>query len=355
MRYTMTSETKQRYHAFWDGGAFGRCCLYLTGWSGARGGPKPENLAQKWEDPDYRVREALWHAENTVYYAEAFPAAFVNCGPGCLSAMLGGTHRWAESTVWFENGPVITDWAYAPAPALRRDCTIYQLVDTLTQRLLAAGENGRRFFTTLTDIGGTYDILAALRGTQNLLLDLYDHPEKVMAYAERLRPVWLAYFRQYSQRLIARQGGMTSWMRIWSDKLWYPLQCDFAAMVSPEMFGAFALPDLRWQTEHMDRSVYHLDGPGQLPHVEQLLSLPQLNAVQWTPGDGNESLGDPRWFGLYEEVQRAGKGLVLLGVTFEELETLLRHVSTKGLFISCCADAATAREIVRMAEGFGVK
>ena len=352
----MTSETKQRYHAFWDGGVFGRCCLYLTGWSGARGGPRPASLAQKWEDPEYRAQEALWRAENAVYYAEAFHAAFVNFGPGCLSAMLGGTHRWAESTVWFENEPVIiTDWKSTPAPALRHDSAMYQLVDRFTGRLLDAGQSGGNFFTTLTDIGGAYDILAALRGTQNLLLDLYDHPEEVMAYAQRLRPVWLAYFRQYCARLLARQGCVTSWMRIWSDRPWYPLQCDFSAMISPEMFGAFVLPDLRWMTEHMDRSVYHLDGPGQLSHVEQLLSLPRLNAVQWTPGDGNESLGHPRWFGLYEEVQRAGKGLVLLGVKFEELETLLRHVSTKGLFISCGADAATAREVVRMVEGFGVK
>ena len=351
----MTTETKQRYHAFWDGNAFERCCLYLTGRSGARGGPRPESLTRKWEDPEYRAREALWHAENTIYYADAFPAAFVNCGPGCLSAMLGGTYRWAESTVWFENEPVITDWATAPAPALQRSSTMYQLVDTLTGRLLDAGKDGENFFTTLTDIGGAYDILAALRGTQNLLLDLHDHPAKVIAWVERLRPVWLAYFRQYCARLLARQGCVTAWMRIWSDRPWYPLQCDFAAMISPEMFGAFVLPDLRRMTEQMDRSVYHLDGPGQLPHVEQLLSLPRLNAVQWTPGDGNESLGHPRWFGLYEEIQRAGKGLVLLGVKPGELEPLLRRVSTKGLYISCGADAATARELVRMAEKFGVK
>jgi len=350
MKYTMTNETKQRYHAFWAGDALGRCCLYLTGWSGARGGPRPADLAQKWEDPAFRARQALWHVENTLYYADAFPSVFVNYGPGCLSAMLGGTYNWRETTVWFNHAPVIADWENAPAPVLQRDCAMYRFVDALTERFLTEGENGRKFYTSLTDIGGTYDILASLRGTENLLLDLIDHPEEVKVYVKQLQPVWLDYFRHYANRLIARQGCVTNWMPIWSDTPWYPLQCDFSAMISPEMFAEFILPDLRWQTERMDRIVYHLDGPGELPHLKHLLSLPRLNAIQWTPGDGNASLGNPCWFGLYEEIQRAGKGLVLLGVPPEELEPLLRHVSKKGLYVHCGADANTAREIVRMAE-----
>ena len=105
----LTSETRQRYNAFWANDAFERCCLYLTGWSDARGGPKPESIAQKWEDPEYRVCEALWRTKNTLCFADAFPSVFVNFGPGCLSAMLGGRYKWVESTVWFENEPVITD------------------------------------------------------------------------------------------------------------------------------------------------------------------------------------------------------------------------------------------------------
>jgi len=351
----MTTETKQRYNAFWAGDAYERCCLFLTGRSDARRGPRPESLKQKWEDPDYRVLKSLWDVENTLYFADAFPSVFVNYGPGCLSAMLGGGFNWGESTVWFNHEPVITDWASASASALQRESPMYRMVDALTDRLLAAGEGGRKFYTSLTDIGGIYDILASLRGTENLLIDLYENPDEVKACIEKLRPVWLDYFNQYARRLIARQGCVTNWMAIWSDKPWYPLQCDFSAMISPEMFAEFILPDLRWFTEQMPRSVYHLDGPGELPHVKHLLSLPRLNAIQWTAGDGNESLGNPRWFGLYEEIQAAGKGLVLLGVPLEELENLLRHVSTKGLFISCGGDEKTAREIMRMADGFGVK
>lgn len=350
----LSDETKKRYDAFWAGDAYERCCLYLTSPSGAGNSPPvPADLAQKWEDAGFRARQAVRQTNNTLYYADGFPSVFPNFGPGCLAAMLGGSYQWAEGTVWFENAPVVTDWSNPPAPTLRRDSAMYQLVEELTGQLLHAGEE--LFFTSITDIGGSYDILASLRGTQNLLLDLYMEPAAVKAYVQRLQPVWMGYFQHCASRLIARQGGMTSWMPIWSDKPYYPLQCDFSAMISPEMFGEFVLPDLRWQTQRMDRSIYHLDGPGQLPHVRRLLSLPRLDAIQWVPGSGAQDVCDEHWFGLYEEIQAAGKGLVLLGVALEGLEKLLRHVSTRGLYISCGADAATAEEVIRIADGYGVK
>ena len=348
---TLHSDTKKRCQAFWAGSAYERCCLFLTASAGAQGRPVPGDVTQQWEDLDLRTQMALWDTENTLYYADAFPSVFTNFGPGCLSAMVGGRYRWAPHTVWFENEPVITDWASAPAPALRRDSDMFRLADALTEKLMDAGRG--RFFTSVTDIGGTYDIIASLRGTQDLLTDLLDYPDEVKAYAAQLRPVWMDYFQHYARRAIARQGGQTCWMPIWSDTPWYPLQCDFSAMLSPEMFEEFVLPDLRWQTERMDRSVYHLDGPGELFHVKHLLSLPRLNAIQWTSGSGAEDIADERWFGLYEEIQAAGKGLVLLGVDPDKLENLLRHVSTRGLYITCRTQAARAGEIIRMVNSFG--
>jgi len=348
-------QSQQRLHAFWACDAYERCCLHITASAGKQGRPTPPaDVTQAWEDLDLRTQAALWNIENTLHFAEAVPSVFVNFGPGCLAAMIGGTHRWAPSTVWFENEPVIAGWQNPPPPVLNKKGEMYRLADAFTEKLLAAGEG--KFLTSVTDIGGSYDILAALRGTQALLLDLYDNPEEVKAYAERLQPVWMAYFNRYAERTIARQGGVTNWMSIWSDTPWYPLQCDFSYMISPDMFAEFILPDLHWYTERLHRSVYHLDGPGELPHVRHLLSLPRLNAIQWTAGDGNEPIWHERWYPLFEEIQSAGKGLVLLGVPPEHLEPLLRRLSTKGLYISTrAANAAQANEIIRMAERYGVK
>ena len=347
----LNDEQKKHYEAFWAGDAYGRCCLNITAPAPKEGAApaEPGEPAQKWEDARRRLERFIWDLERTAFFADAFPGFFVDFGPGNLTSMIGGTHKWAWDTVWFENEQVITDWETPPLPAVDKNSQMYRLVEELTSCMLNAGEG--RFLTSITDFGGTYDIIAALRGTQTLLTDLYEYPDEIKAYAGKLRPVWMSYFNEQANRLLARQGGMTSWMPIWSNRPYCPLQCDFSAMISPDMFEEFILPDLRYQTENLPRSIYHWDGPGEIPHLKHLLSLPRLNAIQWTPGAGRENVGHECWFGLYEEIQAAGKGLVLLGMDPDNLENLLKHVSSKGLYIQTGAkDAAHAFELIRAAE-----
>ena len=77
-----------------------------------------------------------------------------------------------------------------------------------------------------------------------------------------------------------------NWMNIPSSKPWYPIQCDFCYMISPEQFEEFVLPHLVEQVEHMERSVYHLDGVGELTHLDTILDIEGLTAIQWIPGGG---------------------------------------------------------------------
>jgi 5-methyltetrahydrofolate--homocysteine methyltransferase len=35
---------------------------------------------------------------------------------------------------------------------------------------------------------------------------------------------------------------------------------------------------------------YHLDGKGELPHLDQLLAIEELAGVQWVPGEGSPPL-----------------------------------------------------------------
>lgn len=348
------SDVRKRHEAFWAREAYQRCCLELIA-------PNPEfppweepipPLEQQWTDMEYRVRAAEHEIASQLFLADAVPNIFVNFGPGCMASCIGGTHRWAEGTVWFENEPVITDWSCPPEPALDRNSEMYLLVQSLTERLLEAGKG--RFYTSLTDIGGTLDIVASLRGTQELLVDLYEHPDEVLRYVEKLGTQWKIWFRELSELLLRRQGALVTWMSIYSEVAYYPLQCDFSAMISPDMFGRFVLPDLIRQTESMERSVYHLDGPGEIPHLEHLLQIPRLSAIQWTSGAGNPELTDEVWFDLYQRIQAAGKGLVLLGVNPDGVEHLLRHVSPKGLYLQCwTSDRKQADEILRIVDARG--
>ena len=70
---------------------------------------------------------------------------------------------------------------------------MYQLVDRFTEEFLRSGHD--KVITSITDIGGTYDILAALRGTQNLLMDLYDSPMEVKKAVHSMQVLWKEYYQ----------------------------------------------------------------------------------------------------------------------------------------------------------------
>ena len=61
------------------------------------------------------------------------------------------------------------------------------------------------------------------------------------------------------------------------------LQCDLSYMISPQMFGRFVLPELAASCRRLGNPAYHLDGPGEIPHVDMLLSIPELRAMQYVP------------------------------------------------------------------------
>ena len=83
------------------------------------------------------------------------------------------------------------------------------------------------------------------------------------------------------------------------------LQCDFSAMISPKMFERFVLPDITTCSEQLDFAFYHLDGKGQLPHLDLLLSIKDLHGIQWIPGDGQPP--PEEWLPELKRIREAGK------------------------------------------------
>ena len=104
------------------------------------------------------------------------------------------------------------------------------------------------------------------------------------------------------------------------------MQCDFSAMISPVMFERFVVPSLSEQCAWLDRALYHLDGPDCVRHLDLLLQIPNLHAIQWTPGAGEPGAGDPKWFSLYDRILRAGKSIQALQVSAERGAGIVRAI-----------------------------
>jgi 5-methyltetrahydrofolate--homocysteine methyltransferase len=191
-----------------------------------------------------------------------------------------------------------------------------------------------------TDLGGNLDILASLRTTEGLLYDVIDQPEEVERLVGRITALWLRYYDELDAMIRPACRGTTCWAPIWSTGKTYMLQCDFSYMISPDMFERFALPDLTACCAHLDHGFYHLDGKGQIPHLDMLLSISRLRGIQWIPGDGQPP--PDQWLWLLKRIRDGGK-LCQVFVSPEGARTIVKNLGGRGfLLVIAHADPAFA-------------
>jgi hypothetical protein len=68
-------------------------------------------------------------------------------------------------------------------------------------------------------------------------------------------------------------------------------------------------------------------------HLDALLEIEKLNAIQWTPGVGQPQGGNPCWYDLYRKILANGKSIMPCWVELHELKPLLDNVGNEGLNI----------------------
>jgi 5-methyltetrahydrofolate--homocysteine methyltransferase len=353
-------EARKRLQAFWEYEMSESCCIAAVAPREKRLPCKydyraPKNLEQQWLDVEFRYEQMIHQFAGTFYAGEAFPLTIGNLGPGVIAGCMGNGFALGEETVWFDTDPFLTDWSKLEDLHLDESSFMWKKLTSMTKVFSERSQGD--YIVGISDLGGNFDILAALRGTQNLLLDLVDHKDEVKQAITKIDTVWMEAFTKLSVIIGAHSKGYSSWMPLWSPASWYPLQCDFSAMISPAMFEEFVVPSLAREADFLDNAIFHLDGPGALPHLDMILEIPGIHGIQWTPGakiqHNNDiakkdeyDLANPEWFPMYRKIQDRGKYLILLGVSPADVETLLSKVSHRGLFIFTQCESEQQAEAV---------
>lgn len=274
----------------------------------------------------------------TRWYGDAWPKWWPNYGAGVGAAFLGAeVHPAPETeTVWFASAEPAAIAELHPTfdPQNRWRRRVYEL----TERAIARW--GERVTVGYTDIGGNLDILASLLGTQDLLFALLDAPDEVERLVGEITALWLRYYDELDALIRQGERGTTPWAAIWAPTRSYMLQSDFAYMISPRMFERFVLPDLAACCAALDHPFYHLDGKGQLRHLEMLLSLEKLRGIQWIPGDGAPP--PEKWLPELRRIREGGK-LCQLYVTAEGALEIVQALGGQG-FALCISEAMSEAE-----------
>ena len=250
------------------------------------------------------------------FLGDAFPMVnFDAFGPGVLAAFCGARLDNSSGGVWF-----------FPKEELEIEeiHVKYDPQNEYVQRIKAIYRAGLEKWNGsvimgLPDLGGVMDVAATFRGSENLLMDLYDCPEEVERLNAEIQQAWYEAYEDFMQ-VLKPQKYNTNWAGILSKDPSYVIQCDFSYMIGNPMFKDFVLETLRKDTKCLTNTIYHLDGIGELNHLDDILSLKDLNAVQWVFGDGKPPA--ECWLDVYRRILAAGKQIQICGTPESYLKVI---------------------------------
>lgn len=338
-------EVLTRFEAWWDCSVADRPLVSIAfPRSAGEQVPMPRkshaNLRDRWMDVDYIVACEEARIRNTVFFADSLPIAWPNLGPEIFAAFYGCALEFGETTVW--SHPILGDDFDPVDPNLRPDPgnIYFRKILELTDRLIEAGRG--RFIVGYTDLHGGADALAALREPQSLLIDTLERPDAIRTLCDRITTDFLGVFDQYHRKLQGAGMPSSTWLPAVCRGRFHVPSCDFSCMISEAAFEELFLPGIIRECRAMDRCIYHLDGPDALRHLDRLLEVPEIHAIQWVPGAGRESWQE--WVGVYRRIQAKKKALQILEVPAGELDTLFEALSPEGVWISSVTGVETRAE-----------
>jgi hypothetical protein len=351
-------ETRQHFIDWWD-----RRGLVVCSW-GARvpaaaphaplgeepqlaGSSDEAKLRRSHEDIEWRAQYTRWRLAQADCGADIMPLATMDIGPGSLALALGSLPGFSPFTVWFEPAwKPIADARDIPPVRFNAGAHWWKIHELQARANVRLAQGA--YLTGMPDLVENVDIVSALRDPQLLMMDMVENPEWVEQAVMDVNRAWFEAFDRLHDIIKGPDNG-NAWgaFCIWGPGKTAKVQCDACAMFSPAMFNRFVAPALTEQCEWLDYSMYHLDGTQCECHLDALLKIDALDAVEWTPQDGVEPGWHERWHPMYKRILDAGKSLQVVDVTVDTMEYVLKAIGGRGVYLM--ANLKTRDEVERAA------
>jgi hypothetical protein len=299
------------------------------------------NLKARWFDAEFQIDFFLDSIRGRTFHGETFPVFFPNLGPNVYAAFHGLELEFGEVTSWIRHA--VRDWDDLPRLMFSRENEYFQGIENLTR--VALEKCNGKFVVGYTDLHGSLDCVADWRDPQQLCLDILDNPEKVHAMLRLANENFLPVFDHYDDVLKAHGQPSITWMGMPSRGKMHIPSCDFTALISTEAFCEFYFPTLQNEVRHMTHNVFHVDGVGVLRHLDHILSLPQIQAIQWVQGVGDD-LPILQWLHVIRMIQASGKGVVV-DLQLSELEPFIAAMKPDGLYLCIAAEENIQPDILK--------
>jgi len=342
-----------RHEAFWRKELEDGPLLWITVPLAKPGTPPREPATEDalWTDVEYVLAKAEHDLSRTYYAGDALPVFNPWLGPDQFAAWLGADMELKprQNTSWVR--PFAKDANAYPPFRLDPPNRWWRLYLDL---LRGSAERGKdKWITAYPDLHTGIDALAAIRGPEQLMFDMLESPEAVHRAMARMTRLWREIVDLVSDIVLPTGQGTSNWTMGWSEQRFLCIgQNDFSCLISPQMFDKFCLNDTTQCMNHVDRTIYHLDGPGALKHLPRLLEIERIDCIQWIQGAGKPL--PSRRLELLQGIQAAGKSVQLLyagahggDADFkQEVEILRDALDPRRLFIVIEARSAEEADLL---------
>lgn len=300
---------------------------------------KAKDMEDKYMNAKRIVASYRNYCETHVFLGDSFPNLNPDFGPGSLAGYLGSEINFQERTVWFER--CVDDWETFPPLKFNPDNIWFKRHIKLFQECKEL--IGDDFPIAIPDLMENVDVLASLRGAQYLLDDMIDdvleETNVILPRVQQVTDLYQQYYDAFYKYAEYEGGSAYTVFQIFGPGKTQKLQCDFSALLSPDYFRVFVLDSLKQATKTLDNVLYHLDGPEAIKHMDALMEVEGIDALQWTSGDYGPDGTLPEWDVIYDKARAAGKALWVKVYSGEfddwirNTERIVKKYGSKGLYL----------------------
>jgi len=357
MKYIDDAEKRiERHKAFWEGEVIDRPVVTILGMNnnaivhpGFSMLPPASSEMFKWyTDAEWRLKNFRLACDNSTWVGDRLPMVFLNLGAAGHAGFFKGMKN-----VFSDAGLIFENELDEDNPSLEFDENSIWYKKTLEMAQYLVDESNGDYLVSQSDCCGNADVLAAVKGTDSLLMDMILGADYIKPAMDKIQKAYERIHKEVYDIVRDNNNGASGigWLHTYAPGLSAQIQSDICCMISPELFEKYIVPELEAQCEMLDYPLYHLDGQEVVRHLDHLLSVEKLKAIQWTRVDGQPS--PVEFIDVMKKIQAAGKSLLVLFDTIEEVDILTQNLSSKGLHLHTNFAAMSdddANEIIKVVE-----
>ena len=183
-----------------------------------------------------------------------------------------------------------------------------------------------------TILRGCSDVLAAMRGLPNFLMDLHDNPGAIKKAAKRMNRLLLRALDLHYSIVKPKLGGYGHKYGYWAPAKTQVIQEDAMGMCSPAMYRDIFMEGNAEVVKHLGQYVlFHLHSTGY-KHYQDVLSVPGIAGLEIYMEQGGPTLLD--LLPVLRHTLERSRLILHVDYCFEQLPEVLRRLPREGLFLA---------------------